>query len=162
MKAPSNIPELRRFSGMVNQLGKFSKNLAELTQPLRELLSKKQTWLWGPSPDQAFSLVKAELPKLTVLALYNPEVATEISADASSYGVGAVLLRVQETDHKPLVPLITTKQLGSLPLRLLRLRLRLARFDYSIKHVLGKLLYTADTLSRAPTSPADDDTTLQE
>lgn len=39
MEAPHNISDLRRFLGMVNQLGKFSSRLAELSQPLRELLS---------------------------------------------------------------------------------------------------------------------------
>ena len=38
MNPPSNVSELRRFMGMINQFGKFSPNLAELTQPLRELL----------------------------------------------------------------------------------------------------------------------------
>ena len=55
-----------------------------------------------------------------------------------------------ESDHKPLIPLLGNKCLESLPPRVLRFRLRLARFDYSITHVPGKLLYTADTLSRAP------------
>ena len=45
MKAPSNVPEMIRFLGMVNQQGKFLPNLAELTQPLRGLLNKKRTWL---------------------------------------------------------------------------------------------------------------------
>lgn len=48
-----------------------------------------------------------------------------------------------ETDHKPLVPLLGTKRLDSLPPRVLWFRLRLARYDYSIVHVPGKLLYTA-------------------
>ena len=43
MRTPQSIPELRRFLGMVNQLGKFSPVMAELTKPLRELLSKKST-----------------------------------------------------------------------------------------------------------------------
>ena len=43
MKQPANVPELRRFMGMTNQLGKFSPRIAELTQPLRELLSKKNS-----------------------------------------------------------------------------------------------------------------------
>ena len=50
---PNNVTELRRFMGMANQLGKFSNKLAELTQPLRELLSKKNQWLWGPAQGQA-------------------------------------------------------------------------------------------------------------
>ena len=33
MSPSTNILELRRFMGMPNQLGKFSRNLAELTQP---------------------------------------------------------------------------------------------------------------------------------
>ena len=55
-----------------------------------------------------------------------------------------------ETDHKPLVSLLGDKHLDSLPPRLLRFRLRLDRFDYIIKHVPGKQLYEADTLSRTP------------
>ena len=41
MEPPHNITELRRFMGMANQLGKFSPHLAEISQPLRELLSTK-------------------------------------------------------------------------------------------------------------------------
>lgn len=69
-----------------------------------------------------------------------------------------------ETDHKPLVPLLETKHLDSLPPQVLRfcLRLRLARFKYSISHEPGKLLYTPDTLSRAPSSTTENDTRLQE
>ena len=44
MKAPDSVTELQRFMGMTNQLGKFIPNLAELTQPLRELLSKSSMW----------------------------------------------------------------------------------------------------------------------
>ena len=55
-----------------------------------------------------------------------------------------------ETDHNPLVPLLSHKGLDSLPPRILRFRLRLMRYDYEIKHVPGKLLHTADALSRAP------------
>ena len=58
-----------------------------------------------------------------------------------------------ETDHKALVPLLTSKCLDTLPPpppRILRFRLHLWRYDYRIEHVAGKSLFTADTLSRAP------------
>ena len=55
---------------------------------------------------------------------------------------------VIERDHKPLVPLLGTKNLDSMPPRF---RLQLDRFQFSIGHVPGKELYTADALSRAPT-----------
>ena len=52
---PENVSDLRRFLGMANQMGKFSLRLAEVSQPLRELLSTKQLWTWGPSQEQAFA-----------------------------------------------------------------------------------------------------------
>ena len=59
-----------------------------------------------------------------------------------------------ETDHKPLVPLLNTEPLDSRLPRVLRFLLRLARFNYIVEHLPGKLLYTADVLSRAPTTRA--------
>jgi hypothetical protein len=50
---------------------------------------------------------------------------------------------------QPLIPLLGTKHLDSLPPRILRFRLRLARYLYIIEHVSGKTLYTADALARA-------------
>ena len=198
-RTPQSIPKLRRFLGMDNQLGKFSPVMAELTKPLRELLSKKSSWLWGPSQAEAFRKIKLKLASPPVLTWYDPSADTRIAVDASSYGLGAVLLQTQrgkwkpaayasrsltetetryaqidkealattwacerfsnyilgksvsiETDHKPLVPLLNTKHLDSLPPRVLQFRLRLARFNYTVEHVPGKLLFTADTLSRAP------------
>ena len=211
MGPPKNVSDLRRFMGMVNQLGKFSSRLAEISQPLRELLSVKRSWIWGPDQERAFSELKSELTRPTILALYDPQAETKISADASSFGLGAVLLQhtgglwrpvcyasrsmseterryVQiekealattwacerfsnyilgrefqiESDHKPLIPLLSTKHLDNLPPRVLRFRLRLTRFDYTIHHVPGKLLYTADALSRAPTETTGDKTDLTE
>ena len=55
-----------------------------------------------------------------------------------------------EADHKPLIPLFSTKLIAELPVRIQRFRMRLARFDFAISHVPGKLLYTADSLSQSP------------
>ena len=67
-----------------------------------------------------------------------------------------------ETDHKPLVPLLSSKSLDDLPPRILRFCLRMMRYDYSIMHVPGKSLFTADTLSRAPASGNHDNSSLQD
>ena len=102
MKPPTNISDLRRFMGMTNQLGIFSQNLAELTQPLRQLLTKNSTWLWEPEQDKAFTNIKTELMKPTVLGFYSPEAQTKVSANVSSYRLGAILLQQQESDWKPI------------------------------------------------------------
>ena len=59
-----------------------------------------------------------------------------------------------ETDHKPLVPLLTSKRLDELPLRVQRFRMRLMRFRYTVSHVPGKDVTTADALSLAPQAEA--------
>ena len=66
-----------------------------------------------------------------------------------------------ESDHKPLVPLLNTKNLDDLPPWVLRFRLRLAKYDYIAYHIPGKLLYAADALSCAP-SREEGDQELQE
>ena len=60
-----------------------------------------------------------------------------------------------ETDHKPLEPLLSETYLDRLPPRIVRFRLRLMWFNYTIGCVPGKMLYTADTLSRALVDTAD-------
>lgn len=49
------LTELRCFTGIVNQLGKFSPQIALLSKPLRELLSTKRVWSWGPDQDVAYA-----------------------------------------------------------------------------------------------------------
>ena len=97
----SNVSELRRFLGMINQFNKFSPRIADLTQPLRELLSARNVWQWSPKHDLAFAALKQEITKPSTLALYNPQVATKISTDASSYGLGAILLQEEQGSWKP-------------------------------------------------------------
>ena len=86
---------VRRYLGMINQLSKFAPDLSSKTKPLRDLLSKKNQWVWGPSQQQAFADTKADLSSPRILALYNTAAKTKVSADASSFGLGGVLSQEQ-------------------------------------------------------------------
>lgn len=63
------------------------------------------------------------------------------------YGLDSFMIH---TDHKPLIPLINSKELDVVPLRCQRLLIRLMRFNAKAEYVAGKLLIAADTLSRHP------------
>ena len=200
MPAPTNVSEVRRFMGLVNHLGKYIPHLADKSRPIRELLNKNSAWSWGPQQGQAFSDIKRDLTTPPGLALYDATADTKVSADASSYGLGAVLLQRKDTadwrpiayasralsdterryaqvekealattwaceqfrdfligltfqvdtDHKALLALLGSKRLDEMSPRIQRFRMRLMHFSFSIAHVPGKDLATADTLSRAP------------
>ena len=81
---------------MCNQLSKFAPNLADKTKPLRQLLNKRSQWVWEQPQRSALREVKETLTTRPVLALFNQTRETIVSADASSYGLGAVLLRRQQ------------------------------------------------------------------
>ena len=54
-----------------------------------------------------------------------------------------------ETDHKPLVPLLGEKDVCELPPRIQRYRMRLMRYNFTISHVAGRELFTADAVARS-------------
>lgn len=67
----------------------------------------------------------------------------------SDYIVGLENL-IFETDHKPLLQILQTKNLDSLTPRLQRFRMRLMRYKYTVIYTPGKNLVIPDTLSRGP------------
>jgi len=102
MKEPTNVKELRRLLDMANHLGKFIPNLADTIKSLCDLLSKKSHWTWGEPQQTAIKKLKEKLSATPVLAMYDLRKEIIVSADVSSYGLGAVLLQVQsDVNYRP-------------------------------------------------------------
>ena len=81
---------------MTNQLSKFIPCSAELMKPLTELLNSKCSFPWRPNQSEAFARIKEKLTKPSLLALCDPMVDIKVSMDASSFGLGAVMLQRTE------------------------------------------------------------------
>ena len=191
MKTPQDQTELRRFLGMGNQLSKFQPRIAELSKPLRDLLSSKSHWLWSDAQQQAFTALKESLASTPTLAHYDATRQTKPS-DASSHGLGVVLMQLQddgewrpvayalramspteqryaqiekedyliglefhiETDHKPLVPLLSSRNLEDLPARVQRFRMWKMRFTYArVAQLVEHRAVTQEVVSSTPAGP---------
>ncbi len=88
---PTNTQELRSFLGLINYYGKFICNLASLLHPLNQLLQANRRWEWTETCSRAFQDAKDQLVSADVLTHYNPELPLRMAADASAYGIGAVI-----------------------------------------------------------------------
>ena len=91
---PRDVQELRSFLGLVHYYGKFLQNLSTLLHPLNQLLKQGSKWHWSKECDKAFTKAKQCLVMAPVLAHYNPNLPIRLAADASAYGIGAVISHV--------------------------------------------------------------------
>ena len=66
------------------------------------MLRKNCTCSWDTAQEAAFIAVKQELATNRVLGLYDPSADSKVSANTSSYGLGAVLLQKLNSIWKPI------------------------------------------------------------
>ena len=95
MPAPTSVSLLRQVMGMVHYLGSYLPDLHTMTRPLNDLLKADIVWLWGPDQEAAFAKVKEMVSCTPVLAYYDATKPTCVSTDASSYGIGGVIMQDQ-------------------------------------------------------------------
>ena len=101
LKPPKNVTELRRLLGMFNFMSRFIANLSEVSAPLRLLLANDAVWEWSAMQQTALDRLKLLAADTPCLSFFDARRPTVISADASSYGLGSVLLQNHDGSLRP-------------------------------------------------------------
>lgn len=102
MPRPSTVEGLRTFLGMTGYLRQSVPNYSLVDAPLTDLLRNKEYATkrarkivvpWGDAEEKAFQSLRSTLASPTVLAFPDLENVFELHTDASTVGVGAVLMQ---------------------------------------------------------------------
>lgn len=99
---PENITDVRSFLGLCSYYRRFIRHFADIAKPLQELLRKDAKFSWSTAQNESFSSLKKLLTSGPVLGHFLPNAETKIHADASGYGLGAVLVQVQNGKERPI------------------------------------------------------------
>ncbi|UYV79989.1 K02A2.6-like [Cordylochernes scorpioides] len=99
---PRNISETRSFLGLSSYYRRFIKSYANKSRPLNSLLKKDEKFIWGEEQDESFRILKQELGSSPVLGHFIEGAETHVHTDASGYGLGAVLVQIQNDAERPI------------------------------------------------------------
>lgn len=99
-RVPKTIEELQSFLGLLNYINKWIPNLATRSEPLKELLRMKLgknaniEKFWLIEQRKSFENLKQMLTKIQSLGYYDVRDKTQVIADASPVGLGAILVQI--------------------------------------------------------------------
>ena len=82
---------MRKWLVLASYLHKYSKNYADIAQPLTDLLKKDTDWHRGKT--HAFRAVKESLLDAPILILPHQEYPFNVVYDASDFAFGSALLQ---------------------------------------------------------------------
>ena len=93
MERPKDVAAVTRLVGLVNYLSKFLLKLSEVCEPLRRLTHKDVEWRWSEEQEDALERVKQAVTSAPVLRYFDSSLPVEGQGDASSNGIGFVLMQ---------------------------------------------------------------------
>ncbi|GFV02602.1 retrovirus-related Pol polyprotein from transposon 17.6 [Trichonephila clavipes] len=100
---PKDQKQIKSFLGCCNFYRRYIKNFAKRALPLTNLLRKDTPFEWTSETQEAFDDIKKAILNPPVLALPDQNAELQITTDASSRGIGAVLeQRYPNSEVKPL------------------------------------------------------------
>lgn len=97
---PTTVKQVQSFLGLCNFYSRFIPRFAECMSPLYSLVQKKSNskFVWSEEHQQSFERIKRLFVGNNILNHFHIDYETSIETDASSYGVGAVLLQRPNKD----------------------------------------------------------------
>ena len=99
---PTNVHEIRSFTGFANYYRRFVPNFATIAKPLYDLTDKNVPFKWTKECQTAFDSLRIQLITAPVLSFPSPDGLLILDTDASAVGIGCVLSQVQNGIEKVL------------------------------------------------------------
>lgn len=100
--APTNKLELQSYLGLLNFYRMFLPQASTVLEPLNRLLRSTVSWQWLDEQRNAFEKSKELLLSSELLVHFDPSLPIVVSADCSSYGIGACLAHVIDGFERPI------------------------------------------------------------
>lgn len=106
---PKTIRQVRGFLGLAGWYRRFVENFSSVVFPITEVLSSKKTFCWTEDANEAFRKIKQLLT--TAPVLINPDFSRKffIQCDASDFGIGAVLVQLDDEGNERPVAFMSKK-----------------------------------------------------
>ena len=98
---PCNVTQVQSFLGLCNYFRRFVEDFAKIASPLSDLTKKEIPFKWEQAQQDAFNTLNGLLTKTPILRCADPNLAYEVTCDASQTGLGAVLTQSDETGCRP-------------------------------------------------------------
>ncbi len=130
---PQNVENVRSFLGLAGYYRVFVRNSASIASVLRRLLIKDVPFIWQDAQRKAFESLKHVLTHTPALTFPDYKKPFILCTDASSLGVGAVLMQASES-QQPHVILYASRVLNSAESKYSVTRLEALAVVWALKH----------------------------
>jgi hypothetical protein len=87
------VHQIRSFLGLAGYYRQFIPDFSRIAKPMTELLKKGVKFVWSEECDQAFHTLWKHLTSAPVLTQLDMSKPFEVFCDASSTGLGCVLMQ---------------------------------------------------------------------
>jgi hypothetical protein len=92
-KAPTSVSDIQSFLGLAGYYQRFIEGFSKISKPMTKLLEKDKRFEWTPACEASFQELKKRLTTAPVLVMPDMEKPFSIYCDASSQGLGCVLMQ---------------------------------------------------------------------